>query len=148
MSEYYYPTIWAYETHILTPLANFLRGLLPELKYHRYIEGQIEIGDRDVECFSHIETLINITLTYTPTHAHREYVRTPDGGQISLDWYDPDVPSEDCSSRQCNSKVHCDYNRPIALFLPGLTGCSQAEYIKTLGMYFLFGENFTHFSQI
>lgn len=37
--ENYWPTIWAYETHILTPLANFLRGLLPELKYHRYVEG-------------------------------------------------------------------------------------------------------------
>lgn len=65
----------------------------------------------------------------------REYVRTPDGGQISLDWYDPDGSREDCS-RTCNSNVHKDFDRPIALFLPGLTGCSQAEYIKTLGKWY------------
>lgn len=32
----------------------------------------------------------------------------------------------------CGSRVHSDCNKPIALFLPGLTGCSQAEYIRTL----------------
>ncbi|KAJ6222207.1 hypothetical protein RDWZM_000752 [Blomia tropicalis] len=102
INENYWPTIWCYETHIHTPLANFLRGLLPELKYHR------------------------------------EYIRTPDGGQISLDWYDPDASNQECrlDSKQpysnCESKIHSNYDKPIALFLPGITGCSQAEYLKTL----------------
>ncbi|KAJ6219436.1 hypothetical protein RDWZM_005248 [Blomia tropicalis] len=59
-------------------------------------------------------------------------ISAEDGGQISLDWYDPDGNSEQCESSKCESVPHYSYNRPIAIFLPGLTGCSQAEYIKTL----------------
>ncbi|OTF78899.1 hypothetical protein BLA29_013972, partial [Euroglyphus maynei] len=58
---------------------------------------------------------------------------TPDGGQISLDWYDPNCKqSSSCS--QCGYLVEevGDRHKPIALFMPGLTGCSQTEYIKTL----------------
>ena len=63
----------------------------------------------------------------------REYVLTPDGGQISLDWYDPEGDDLECNSKKkCRSTVHSSYNQPIAIFLPGLTGCSQAEYIKTM----------------
>ena len=84
-----------------TPLATILRGFLPKLKYHR------------------------------------EYIRTEDGGQISLDWYDPEGDGGQCPAeeegghRQCTSKVHQALCSPIALFLPGVTGCSQSEYIKT-----------------
>ena len=35
VNENYWPTIWCYETHLLTPISNFLRSLIPELKYHR-----------------------------------------------------------------------------------------------------------------
>ena len=74
---------------------------------------------------------LNVHYIFAFLLSNREYVRTFDGGQISLDWYDPNCESQLCS-KSCRSKIHSDYNKPIALFLPGLTGCSQAEYIKTL----------------
>lgn len=37
-----------------------------------------------------------------------------DGGEIALDWMDND----------------CNDDSPVILLLPGLTGASQAEYIK------------------
>lgn len=43
-----------------------------------------------------------------------------DGGQISLDWHNP------------NNEFIEQNDRPIVLFLPGLAGSSQAEYIRTL----------------
>lgn len=60
-----------------------------------------------------------------------------DGGQISLDWYDPEGDGEQCppleagDHSRCTSKVHQALSAPIALFLPGVTGCSQSEYIKS-----------------
>ena len=44
-----------------------------------------------------------------------------DGGQVSLDWYEPPIGSPDYQDDQ-----------KIALFMPGLTGDSQTEYIKSL----------------
>lgn len=49
---------------------------------------------------------------------HREVVKLPDGGIVSLDWLE---------GYQGNTA-----NQPIALFLPGLTGHSQTEYVKSL----------------
>lgn len=50
----------------------------------------------------------------------REILKLPDGGMVSLDWLD-------------NSLHHGEtINKPIALFLPGLTGHSQTEYVKSL----------------
>ena len=64
VSENYWPTVWCYETHILTTLANFLRGLLPELKYHRYI------GKRAKEC-----TVFHIENSHS-VHPHHQRVRS------------------------------------------------------------------------
>lgn len=47
---------------------------------------------------------------------HREVLDLPDGGQLALDWLE-----DGCAS-----------NSPILLILPGLTGSSQAEYIRCL----------------
>lgn len=51
----------------------------------------------------------------------REYITLDDGGQMSLDWYDDPWASEETST-----------TKPVALFVPGLTGDSQTEYIKSL----------------
>ncbi|XP_046913811.2 protein ABHD1 [Dermatophagoides farinae] len=109
VNDNYWPTLWCYETHLLTPISNFLRSLIPELKYHR------------------------------------EILSTSDGGQISLDWYDPDGSEtktvyrqtsldnqEQTLSKHSMSERSVENNKPIALFLPGLAGSSQAEYIKSL----------------
>lgn len=46
----------------------------------------------------------------------REVLRLKDGGEVALDWLE----------------VGCQSDAPIVLILPGLTGESQAEYIKCL----------------
>lgn len=48
-----------------------------------------------------------------------ELIKTADGGQISLDWFD-----------NCNSRCYMDATtRPTILLLPGLTGTSKESYI-------------------
>ncbi|XP_015790687.1 protein ABHD1 [Tetranychus urticae] len=87
IQEKFYPTLWCFDTHAQTAIANAIRGAMPNLIYKR------------------------------------EIVDLPDGGQVSLDWYDgPPRPKDKFN----------DENRPIALFMPGLTGDSQTEYIKSL----------------
>lgn len=51
---------------------------------------------------------------------YREVLPLKDGGQVALDWLDP-VPD-------------CPDTTPIVVILPGLTGSSQAEYIKGLAL--------------
>lgn len=50
------------------------------------------------------------------THTHREILTLKDGGEVALDWM----------------LEGCESDAPIVLILPGLTGESQAEYIKCL----------------
>ena len=47
-----------------------------------------------------------------------------DGGEVSLDWLPG--PEEDASKDEISGST-----KPIILFLPGLTGHSQSEYIKS-----------------
>lgn len=49
----------------------------------------------------------------------------PDGGQVSLDWY-----TDPMSRSNAGGSGRAD--QPIAVFIPGLTGDSQTEYIKSL----------------
>ncbi len=51
-------------------------------------------------------------------------VSLPDGGEVTLDWRRKDAREEAVANE--------DYAGPIVLFLPGLTGHSQSEYIKSL----------------
>lgn len=48
----------------------------------------------------------------------REILTLADGGEIGLDWLE----------------TGCDLKAPVILILPGLTGESQAEYIKCLAL--------------
>ena len=74
-------------------------------------------------CFHVTHANFFSSCSLSPLIHFREIVDLPDGGQVSLDWYDgPPRPKDQ----------YTDENRPIALFMPGLTGDSQTEYIKSL----------------
>ena len=69
-------------------------------------------------CLS-LSVSLSLCLSLCPAPSSSELIRTPDGGQISLDWVDngvsdayPEAPS-----------------RPTVLILPGLTGNSQQTYV-------------------
>lgn len=49
----------------------------------------------------------------------REVLEMKDGGIVSLDWL------------ESYNQDYKDY-RPVVIFLPGLTGHSQTEYVKSL----------------
>ncbi|EZA56289.1 hypothetical protein DMN91_010144 [Ooceraea biroi] len=51
-----------------------------------------------------------------PVEYRREILTLPDGGEVALDWAEKD----------------CSTTSPIVIILPGLTGASQAEYVKCL----------------
>ncbi|XP_024436103.2 phospholipase ABHD3 [Desmodus rotundus] len=66
------------------------------------------------------QTLLRPFITSKPPVQYRnELIKTADGGQISLDWFDND-----------HSKSYMDAStRPTILLLPGLTGTSKESYI-------------------
>uniref|UniRef100_A0A8D0SHT9 Phospholipase ABHD3 n=1 Tax=Sus scrofa TaxID=9823 RepID=A0A8D0SHT9_PIG len=66
------------------------------------------------------QTLLRPFITSKPLVQYRnELIKTADGGQISLDWFDND-----------SSKCYMDAStRPTVLLLPGLTGTSKESYI-------------------
>ncbi|KAK1797413.1 hypothetical protein P4O66_008782 [Electrophorus voltai] len=67
-----------------------------------------------------VQTLLRPFVTSKPCVCYRnELIKAPDGGQISLDWFDNDT-----------STSHPDPSaRPTVLLLPGLTGTSRESYI-------------------
>ncbi|XP_026765914.3 phospholipase ABHD3 [Pangasianodon hypophthalmus] len=69
---------------------------------------------------SRVQTLLRPFVTAKPWVSYRnELMRAPDGGQISLDWFD----NEDSLSHPDSP------TRPTVLLLPGLTGTSRESYI-------------------
>ena len=72
-------------------------------------------------CFeSRMQTVFSSLLrrTLPDINYKREVLKLFDGGEVCLDWIEPD--NEDSNDAS-----------PICLFLPGLTGHSQSEYIKS-----------------
>lgn len=48
----------------------------------------------------------------------REILTLPDGGQVALDWRDDNIAPD----------------APILVALPGLTGCSEVEYMQNIAL--------------
>ncbi|XP_059481158.1 protein ABHD1 [Neocloeon triangulifer] len=94
-------------------------------KFREFLENHVPIMREKfwptVWCFeSRLQTVFASVLrqhTLSDIVYRRQILPLKDGGELALDWLDPD---------DCSLKV------PLVLVLPGLTGNSQAEYIKSL----------------
>ncbi|KAH9403690.1 Phospholipase abhd3 [Tyrophagus putrescentiae] len=96
LGERYWPTLWFYNTHLMTPMNLPVRGLNPKLTFRR------------------------------------ELLDTADGGQISLDWYVASTTVQDQNGEIVMEETVVASSQPVMLFLPGITGHSQAEYFRSL----------------
>ena len=63
-----------------------------------------------------------VTSDINVIHNMRQVLKLKDGGEVGLDWLDDPTDKR---------VADADYDGPIVLFLPGLTGHSQSEYIKS-----------------
>jgi predicted alpha/beta-fold hydrolase len=61
--------------------------------------------------------LESLRFRYKSLYIYRQIISLKDGGELALDWLNPDENNIEA---------------PLVLVLPGLTGNSQAEYIKSL----------------
>lgn len=68
----------------------------------------------EFHCFILVEVMVRFSSFY------REVLALKDEGQVALDWLDP--------------TFNCSAETPVIVILPGLTGTSQAEYVKGLAL--------------
>ncbi|XP_042625676.1 phospholipase ABHD3-like [Cyprinus carpio] len=94
-------------------------------KFHQFLRDKCPVVSETYYptfwCWeSRVQTLLRPFVTAKPWVNYRnELITAPDGGQISLDWFDND-----------DSASHPDQStRPTVLLLPGLTGTSRESYI-------------------
>ncbi|XP_043919401.1 protein ABHD1-like [Protopterus annectens] len=146
VKEKYYPTLWCVEGHLQTLVRPLMKSR-PRVTYRNERirtpdGGQIALDWLDNIC-SHqyvdsslrptVLILPGLTGTSNETYvlhlvqevafkAYSERIRTPDGGQIALDWLD-----NVCSHQYVDSSL-----RPTVLILPGLTGTSNETYVLHL----------------
>lgn len=95
LNDRYWPTLWFYNSNLMTAIGLPVRGLNPVLQFSR------------------------------------EILDTADGGQISLDWYVPSA-KKDSNLETVEAGPPSASTTPVMLFLPGITGHSQAEYFRSL----------------
>ncbi|KAG8222396.1 hypothetical protein J437_LFUL003017 [Ladona fulva] len=97
-------------------------------RYQAFLENNVPILREKywptVWCFeSRVQTILASVLRSSilaDINYRREILKLQDGGEVALDWL------EDVHNEASNEK------RPVIIILPGLTGASQAEYVKGL----------------
>lgn len=137
INQEFKPTIWCAHTHAQTLLANGIRAVIPIPQYRRE--------------FVSVDDLVPIRRSDSSLSSPRvERVPTRErGAVVTIDWYEGPGPSlqlpdgqkhyaellqkynEDQIKLTTKPTISEDDGKPIAIFLPGLVGDSQTEYIRT-----------------
>lgn len=132
ISQEFKPTIWCANTHAQTLLANGIRAVIPIPQYRREfvpVDGDIPPRENSDK------------LAGSPTSTRAK------NANVTIDWYEGPGPTLQLPDGQkfyaellqkYNESTHVysptvseDDGKPVALFLPGLVGDSQTEYIRT-----------------
>lgn len=140
LTQEFKPTIWCANTHAQTLLANGIRAVIPIPQYRREfvpVEGGIPS-----RCKEQNGTISTNSATQQKLDAAEQK-----SANVTLDWYEGPGPTLQLPDGQkfyaellykynesdhvYDPKVSGDDGKPIALFLPGLVGDSQTEYIRT-----------------
>ncbi|KAF7482177.1 Hypothetical predicted protein [Marmota monax] len=115
----------AYACYYLSSIAKKPQLVTGGESFNRFLQNHCPVVTETyyptVWCWeSRGQTLLRPFITSKPPVQYRnELIKTADGGQISLDWFDND-----------NSVCYTDGStRPTILLLPGLTGTSKESYI-------------------
>ena len=79
-----------------------------------------------------LQSIVNQFMEVNDVTFEREYLKLQDGGTIALDWANPYVKVEDTSkgSKGKYAEVAADENTPTIFVIHGLTGGSNAGYIR------------------
>lgn len=140
------PTLWCAHTHAQTLLANGIRAVIPIPKYKReYIQVANDFPVKNEREKSNEAE--NLVANNSKDQANDKVIGTSTlsniRSHVSIDWYEGPGTSlpmpntqycyddPDWSDESTKDQLSEDNGTPIALFLPGLVGDSQTEYIRT-----------------
>lgn len=128
INQEFKPTVWCAHTHAQTLLANGIRAVIPIPQYKRtFIPVQDDVPKRgglpiSIESLKDAKALVTIDWYMGP------------GATLQIDgqkYYAEMLKNYDESKQELDLTVSEDDGKPIAIFLPGLIGDSQTEYIRT-----------------
>lgn len=132
INQEFKPTIWSTHTHAQTLLANGIRAVIPIPQYRReFVPVDDEVPPRDGRVCAEEELK----------------ARRKKDAVVTIDWYEGPGPTLQLPDGQkfyaellhkYNESEHVyaptiseDNGKPVAIFIPGLVGDSQTEYIRT-----------------
>lgn len=144
ITQEFKPTIWCAHTHAQTLLANGIRAVIPIPQYRReFVPVDDDIPKRRNKSKQRIISNNN----NNNNDLKEADSETNKNACISLDWYEGPGPTlqlpdgqkfyaelltkYDESNYVYEPSISEDDGKPIAIFLPGLVGDSQTEYIRT-----------------
>jgi predicted alpha/beta-fold hydrolase len=123
------------EAHHLNPLHQLAQHIIQEVGYRPSLycridrRGQLQTATQF--CLRNLSRLVSHVVQHPKMHVHfeRELITLPDGGTVGIDWASSLDDDEDTPRLHSAS--------PVILFLHGLIGDSQSEYIFHLSRKFL-----------